>query len=104
MRYSDVTPNSEGAILKYRLDCDLSMPHHPGAPERSYNRSWDEIEEMLSVAENRAIEWQNWFENCREDGDRDGMKEAARNYKALQGVVKCLKWVLGEEGVNHPLE
>jgi hypothetical protein len=32
------------------------------------------------------------------------MMEAARNFKALDGVIKCLKWVLGEKGVNHPLE
>lgn len=31
------------------------------------------------------------------------MKEAARNHKALDGVVKTLRWVLGEEGVDHPL-
>ena len=74
-----------------------------GAP-RSYDRSWDEIEKMLEVAEERVFEWQDWFETCREQSDREGMKEAARNYKALQGVIKCLKWVLGEEGVDHPLE
>ncbi|MBS72139.1 MAG: hypothetical protein CMO20_04190 [Thermoplasmata archaeon] len=73
-------------------------------PMRSYDRQWDEIEEMLELAESRGIEWQEWFEECRDNGDRDGMKEAARNFKALQGVIKCLKWVLGEQGVDHPLE
>ena len=73
-------------------------------PPRSYDRSWDEIEKMLSVAEERVVEWQEWFESCREEDDREGMKEAARNYKSLQGVIKCLKWVLGEEGVDHPIE
>ena len=73
-------------------------------PMRSYDRQWDEIEEMLELAESRGIEWQEWFEECRDNGDRDGMKEAARNYKALQGVIKCLKWALGEQGVDHPLE
>jgi hypothetical protein len=32
------------------------------------------------------------------------MKEAARNHKALDGVVKTLKWALGEEGISNPLE
>tara|TARA_Y100000588_G_C14230116_1_gene914889 strand:- start:629 stop:871 length:243 start_codon:yes stop_codon:yes gene_type:complete len=73
-------------------------------PMRSYDRQWDEIEEMLELAESRGVEWQDWFEECRDNGDRDGMKEAARNFKALQGVIKCLKWVLGEQGVDHPLE
>lgn len=72
--------------------------------ERSYDRSWDEIEDMLDLANQRAIEWRSWFEECKNNGDRDGMKEAARNYKALEGVVKTLKWVLGEKGVDHPLD
>ena len=72
--------------------------------DRSYDRSWDEIEDMLDLANERAIEWRSWFEECKDKGDRDGMKEAARNYKALEGVVKTLKWVLGEKGVEHPLD
>ena len=73
-------------------------------PDRTYDRSWEEIEEMLELAEERAAEWRAWFEECKSDGDRDGMKEAARNYKALEGVVKTLRWVLGEIGVDHPLD
>jgi hypothetical protein len=74
------------------------------SPERTYDRSWDEIEDMLSLAEERAAEWRGWFQDCKENGDREGMKEAARNYKALEGVVKTLRWVLGEIGVDHPLD
>jgi hypothetical protein len=32
------------------------------------------------------------------------MKEAARNKKALEGVIKTLKWTLGEMGIDTPLE
>ena len=28
----------------------------------------------------------------------------ARNFKALQGVVKTLRWTLGDKNVSHPLE
>tara|TARA_B100000927_G_scaffold262326_1_gene233145 strand:- start:39 stop:281 length:243 start_codon:yes stop_codon:yes gene_type:complete len=73
-------------------------------PVRSYNRTWSEIETMLENAENRLVQWKNWYEQCRKKGDLDGMKEAARNHKALQGVVKTLKWTLGETGVETPLE
>lgn len=59
---------------------------------------------MLEIAEGRIYEWQEWFESCREKGDREGMKEAARKYKSLQNVVICLKWVLGEEGAENPVE
>jgi len=74
------------------------------APRRSYNRSWEEIELMLNRAEKKRKEWKSWFEECRKNEDRDGMKEAARNHKALDGVVKTLKWTLGEEGVGNPLD
>lgn len=71
---------------------------------RSYDRSWGEIEEMLEKAIARRTQWKQWFEQCREDGDREGMKEAARNHKALDGVIKTLRWTLGEDGVDHPLD
>ena len=74
------------------------------APRRSYDRSWEEIELMLNRAELKRKEWKSWFEECRKNEDRDGMKEAARNHKALDGVVKTLKWTLGEEGANNPLD
>ena len=32
------------------------------------------------------------------------MKEAARHHKALQGVVKTLKWTLVRKGISTPLE
>ena len=73
-------------------------------PHRSYDRSWEEIEEMLQRAESKRQEWKSWFEECRKNEDRDGMKEAARNHKALDGVVKTLKWTLGEEGITNPLD
>ena len=31
---------------------------------------------------------------------QEGMKEAARNHKALEGVIKTLRWTLGEVGVE----
>ena len=27
-----------------------------------------------------------------------------RNYKALEGVVKTLRWTLGDKNIEHPLE
>ena len=75
-----------------------------GGPTRSYDRSWSEIEEMLDKAISRREQWKKWFEQCSKDGDRDGMKESARNHKALDGVIKTLRWTLGEDGVEHPLD
>ena len=73
-------------------------------PVRSYDRTWEEIETMLSKATEKINQWQEWNEMCKDENDKDGMKEAARNHKALQGVVKTLKWTLGEEGVSDPLD
>ncbi|MCH1541066.1 MAG: hypothetical protein L7S56_06525 [Candidatus Poseidonia sp.] len=70
---------------------------------RSYDRTWEEIEAMLDEAVIKMNQWKEWFEQCKDEDDKDGMKEAARNHKALQGVVKTLRWTLGEEGVNDPL-
>ena len=72
-------------------------------PHRTYERTWADIETMLEGAESKQDEWKDWFERCREAGDRDGMKDAARNHKALEGVIKTLRWTLGEVGVSSPL-
>ena len=82
----------------------FEMSDNGSEPIRSYNRTWSEIENMLADAEDRLAQWKNWYEQCRKKGDLDGMKESARNHKALQGVVKTLKWTLGEEGIGTPLE
>ena len=28
----------------------------------------------------------------------------ARNFKALEGVIKTLRWTLGDKSITHPLE
>ncbi len=72
--------------------------------ERTYDRTWDEIEQMLANAEAKRKQWKDWFEDCKNSEDREGMKEAARNHKALDGVIKTLRWALGEVGVSDPLQ
>ena len=70
---------------------------------RTYDRTWEEIEAMLSRAEVTQNNWQCEFERARSVRDRDAMKDAARNYKALEGVVKTLRWTLGVYGIVDPL-
>ena len=48
--------------------------------KRTYDRTWEEIEAMLGRAERKMTEWKGWFEECRQRGDREGMKDAVRNY------------------------
>ena len=58
---------------------------------------------MLEQATEKMHQWKEWYDACKDEKDKAGMKEAARNHKALEGVVKTLKWTLGEEGISEPL-
>lgn len=71
--------------------------------QRRYDRTWEEIEAMLERAEEKMHQWKEWYDACKREKDTEGMKEAARNHKALEGVVKTLKWTLGEVGISDPL-
>lgn len=70
---------------------------------RTYDRTWEEIETMLEDAIKRKEQWGHFYVQSKKDDDKESMKDAARNSKALEGVVKTLKWVLGEEGIRDPL-
>lgn len=80
------------------------MGDHQDSFHRTYDRSWDEIEDMLFKAEKKMNNWILYFHHCKSQDDKAGMREAARNKKALEGVIKTLKWTLGEKGIPHPLE
>jgi hypothetical protein len=68
----------------------------------TYNRSWDEIEEMLDMAERKQ---NNHFTQMqRPDISKRERMTHMRNYKALEGVVKSLRWVLGDRKITHPLD
>ena len=68
----------------------------------SYNRTWEEIEEMLDKAERK----QNHHEMQMRipTASKKDKIHHMRNYKALEGVVKSLRWVLGDKKIMHPLE
>ena len=59
---------------------------------------------MLNDAKDKRREWQMFFERARRINNKQGMRDAARNSKALEGVIKTLKWTLGEQGIEHPLD
>ena len=69
----------------------LEMSDEQPIPYRSYNRTWEEIESMLKDAENRMVEWKNWYEQCRKNGDLDGMKEAAQNTQSTSRSCQDIK-------------
>ena len=67
----------------------------------SYNRSWEDIESMLNQAEKKLNFHNNLMIATSSKQDRI---HHMRNYKALQGVVKTLRWVLGDMRIQHPLD
>lgn len=67
---------------------------------RTYDRTWVEIEDMLDRAERK----QNMHYTKMQKGNRSDRIYHMRQYKGLEGVVKGLKWTLGEKGIDHPLE
>jgi hypothetical protein len=69
----------------------------------SYDRSWVQIETMLVRAEKKQNDWIIKFHEAKELGDKETMKECARNKKALEGVVKTLRWTLGDRVIENPL-
>ena len=70
---------------------------------RTYDRTWGEIEDMLEDAKARRAQWAQFYEHAKRNRDKESMKDAARNAKALEGVEKTLRWVLGESGIRDPL-
>jgi hypothetical protein len=69
----------------------------------SYDRSWEQIEQMLVRAESKQNDWILKFHKAKQNSDKDMMKECARNKKALEGVIKTLRWTLGDRNVQNPL-
>ena len=65
-----------------------------------YNRTWVEIEDMLDKAERK----QNMHYTKMHKSSKKERIYHMRNYKALEGVVKSLRWVLGDKDIEHPLE
>lgn len=68
--------------------------------EFAYDKTWVEIEGMLS----KAISKQNMHLKMIQNSVGKERIKHMRNYKALEGVVKSLKWVLGDEDIEHPLD
>jgi len=80
------------------------MSDHSDSEHFSYSRNWDEIESMLSDAERvKNMHYINYLE-YKEYKDKDKTLYHLRNYKALEGVVKTLRWVLGDMNIRTPLK
>jgi len=91
-------------MMKYGIGDTMakSLSDHQDSEHFSYSRTWDEIEAMLDKAEKTL----NYHELKMMQYAPKSKRWVfhARNFKALQGVTKTLRWTLGDKNVEHPLE
>ena len=79
-----------------------TLSDHQDSEHFTYDRTWEEIENMLDNAERTLNHHQ--YEMSKYAVKSRKWVEHARNFKALQGVVKTLRWTLGDKNVRHPLD
>ena len=68
----------------------------------SYARTWSDIEAMLDKAERKQN--MHFSQIQRKDIKKKERIKHMRNYKALEGVIKALRWTLGDISIDHPLD
>lgn len=66
-------------------------------------RGLREEEKILSMLD-KAERKQNMHYTRMQIGKKKERIYHMRNYKALEGVVKALRWTLGDMNIDHPLE
>ena len=72
------------------------MNDHQDSENFSYNRSLEEIEQMLYLAEREQNMCYMQMQKCKKKDRMYWM----RKYKGLEGVINGLRWVLGDLKVN----
>ena len=70
-------------------------------------RTSEELRQMLREAEERKVLWEKHFKSEFMNVKKNA--EALRNYTALRGVIKTLRWCLNMTDINgnkivHPLD
>ena len=61
-------------------------------------------EKVIRIMLDKAERKQNMHYTKMQIGKKKERIFHMRNYKALEGVVKSLRWVLGDKHIDHPLE
>ena len=59
---------------------------------------------MLMLAIRTQQGWRDAYDIAKETKQRQIALDAARNHKALEGVIKTLRWVLEYPGIGSPLQ
>lgn len=79
------------------------LSDHQESEHFTYERTWGEIEDMLGKAERLKNAWESKYYEYKESGKKKKCVECLRNMKALEGVIKTLRWTLGDKNIPHPL-
>ena len=72
----------------------MPMSDHQDSENFSYNRSWEEIEKMLVEAERKQNK--HLMAINRKGADKRERMYHMRKFKGLEGVIRGLRWVLGD--------
>ena len=67
-------------------------------------RDITELSYMIIQAVDLCNQWEKWSGDpeCRKD--KKAFADAVRNTNALRGVIKTLRWVRQDPGIDTPLE
>jgi hypothetical protein len=74
------------------------MNDHQDSENFAYDKSWDDILRMLDEAEREQNKHYMLMQRAKNKRKRI---EHMRNYKALEGVITSLRWVLGDLHVTE---
>jgi len=78
----------------------MTMSDHQDSEHFKGLRGEEMILSMLDKAERK----QNMHYTMMQASKKKERIFHMRNYKALEGVVKALRWTLGDMNIDHPLE
>ena len=80
------------------------LSDHQDTEHFSYEREWNEIEDMLDKAERKYNYHYTTYMGNKGQLPYGERMYHAKQIKALQGVIKTLRWTLGDKDIDHPLE
>tara|TARA_R100000231_G_C5275426_1_gene149927 strand:- start:479 stop:733 length:255 start_codon:yes stop_codon:yes gene_type:complete len=72
----------------------MPMSDHQDSENFSYSRSWEDIENMLAEAERKQN--QHLMAINRKGADKKERMYHMRKFKGLEGVIRGLRWTLGD--------
>jgi hypothetical protein len=70
----------------------MTMSDHQDSEHFAYDKTWEQIEELLNEAELEQNKRWTAFQNC----PKPLRMQHWNNYKGLEGVINTLRWVLGD--------